>query len=351
MPTLTRLHWDDGLFLVVVGSVAALLAVALGLMLLALFLRWRNERVARLWDALEARWEPLLLDVLVGERPGEDLQAAVQAGESLRFLDFLLRFVRRVAGTEVGLLRSLARPHLDRLARAWDEGSAERRARAVQTLGLLGMDGHEAVVVDALDDPSPLVSMVAARALATQGHPAHVAQVLERLVRYRDWHPAFLAGMLAEAGAGAAPLLRAALADRTADASSRAIVARALEQLRDPEAADVAAHVLLDTTDPDLAVACLQILAEVGGTRHRGVLLSLLDAPSFAVRSHSLKALRALGDPADQVAFQRALDDPSPWVALEGARGLRALGAGEVLEKLAVGVDDRAALARQVVAE
>lgn len=351
MPVFTQLDWDDRLFLALALSVAALLVVAVALAVLALYLRWRNERVARLWAVLEARWEPLVLDVLVGERTPDEVQSAVHPKESLRFLDFLLRFVRRVAGAEVEILRGLAVPHLRHLAGEWREGSVERRARAVQTLGILGTEEYEPIVFEALDDPSPLVSIVAAQALAEPDHPQYVEQVLKRLDRYRDWHPAFLAGMLADAGAGAAPLLRAALADQERDAASRAVVAQALHQLRDPEAADVAAAVTAVSDDPDLLVACLRILAEVGESRHRGALLPLLDFSFFPVRSHALKALRAVGDRRDRPIFERALDDPSPWVALEGARGLRSVGAGEVLEALALGEGEQAALARQVIAE
>ncbi|MBT8404438.1 MAG: HEAT repeat domain-containing protein [Gemmatimonadetes bacterium] len=351
MPSLLQMNWDDRIFAVLVATAAALLVMAVGLTLLALFLRWRNDRVAGIWAALEARWEPILLDVLVEERPPEELQAAVGPGDSLRFLAFLLRFVRRLTGSEVDVVRDLARPHLDWLAREWDRGSAERRARAVQTLGMLGFDGNELVFLAALDDPSPLVSIVAAQALAEPDHPHHVVEVLQRLDRYQDWHPAFLSGMLADAGSGVTPLLRDYLADEEHDAWSRAVAAKALEQLRDPEAADVAAAVLGTNADPDLLVACLRIVGAVGERRHRAVLLPLLDFPHFPVRSHALKALRAVGDDADESVFLRALDDPSPWVALEAARGLRALGAGEILEDLALGGDERALTVRQVIAE
>jgi HEAT repeat protein len=96
-------------------------------------------------------------------------------------------------------------------------------------------------------------------------------------------------------------------------------------------------------------VACLRLLEEFGHDRHRDALTPFFRCPDFAVRAHSLKALRTVGDTRDLAVFTGALDDESPWVVLEAARGLRALGALEPLQELADAGGARASLAREVL--
>jgi HEAT repeat protein len=90
---------------------------------------------------------------------------------------------------------------------------------------------------------------------------------------------------------------------------------------------------------------------ELGESRHRDSVIPLLDSPRFPVRSSALKALQAVGDSSDAPRFVQALEDESPWVVLEGARGLKALGALEPLRELSGGSGPRSAMAREVISE
>jgi HEAT repeat protein len=193
--------------------------------------------------------------------------------------------------------------------------------------------------------------MIAAQSLSGPDHPEFLGLVLDRLHRYQDWHPAFLAGLLADAGPDAGPMLQTALGDETRAGWSRAVVAQALLGLRDLASADTAGEVLGRSDDPELLVACLKLLVEVGESRHRVALLPMLNSPHFPVRSYALKALGAVGTGEDLPEFVEALKDESPWVALEAARGLRALGGSEILEKLALSGGPRSPLALQVMSE
>jgi len=342
---------EDRIFVLLTVGTLLLLGLAVAFGLATLLLRWRHNRVARLWAGLEARWEPVIHRVLAGDSPPEALTRLVRPREALRFLDFLSRFARRLAGDEVRVLQEVARPFLPHLARGIRRRGAEARARAVQTLGVLGLPEHREVVREAVDDESALVSILAARALSRSGEPDSVALVLDRLDRYELWHPAFLSGLLSEGGLEGAPLLRAALADPSRSDASRTVVANALRDVGDPEAADTACRVLGDEAGPDLTVACLRLLAEMGASRHRGCVLPFVASPHFQVRSYALNALRTVGTGDDLPAFTAALEDGSPWVAMEAARGIRELGGTELLAGLAEGGGPRGELARQVLAE
>jgi HEAT repeat protein len=229
------------------------------------------------------------------------------------------------------------------------EGRTHERARAIRILGALGLPEYAGTIRSALEDPSPQVSLIAAQSLASPLYPEAIGPLLHRFDRFSDWHPTFLSGLLAGPGGAACPHLRFALRDRTRPDWARAIAAQALHNLRDLASADIAAAVLVEGGSPDLQVACLRLVAEFGETRHRHVLMPFLRSPEFSVRAHALKALQTAGDAADHRLFFDAMDDESPWVSLEGARGLRALGAWESLHLLARVGGHRSTLAREVL--
>jgi HEAT repeat protein len=331
------------------GSVLLLLVLGLALGALALLLRLRSQGRTRRRELLRNEWEPLLLEVLAGGADAGLLLARVAPRDRIVFVDFLFGFAKRLRGRELSTLGELAHPFLPPVAARTRHRSSARRARAVQLLGTLGLPEYEGQVVAALDDPSPLAAMVATQSLTRSGRVDLLEPVLERLDRLRPWRRSYLSGMLARMGSGAIPLLRSTLADADRTPSVRSVAADALLSLPDPAVAETAARVAAEEDDPSLLVACLDLLAKVGTSAHRPAVLGLTGSSHFAVRSHALKALGALGGPADVPVLEAGLDDPSPWVALEAARGLMALGSTVRLEALALSGGPRASLAREVL--
>lgn len=337
--------------LLLAAAVAVLTALTLVFAAVALLLRWRNIRKERRWHGLEQRWQGLLLDVLAGDADAEALHGVVLPREAPYFVGFLLRFARRLRGVEHDTAAAIAQPYLGRIARQLRLRSAERRARAVQTLSILGAEAYGAVVRRALDDPSPLVAMVAARALARGGDPAHAAAILAHLERFDAWSPRYLASMLAGMGRDVATPLCDTLADPARPAWARAVAADALTMLHDLPAADIAAAVLGATDDRELLAACLRLLAALGRPGHVPRIRPRAASPDALVRAMATRALAALGDETVRARLREALDDPSPWVAFEAAEGLAASGGMEVLRALAASDHPRAVLARQVLCE
>lgn len=342
---------SDESFLTIVLVVLVLALFAVGFCLFTFYLRLRNEYRERLWKRLEERWTDPLLEALADPDRLPALQDMVEDRYTAEFVDFLLRYFQRVKGEEREILKRAAAPHLDGIAERATSRSVEVRARAIQILGSLGLPGYDGRLVEALDDPSPLVAMVAARALARERDPRYVAPLLRRIPRFRTWRDSALASMLAGMGPEAAPPLREVLGDEERDPWVRAVAAAALERLTDLEAGDLAAHVVERSTERGLLAAALNLLAEVGRPEHLPAIRVRCASPDFVVRSRALRALGRLGEEEDVPRLRSALDDPSPWVALHAARGLGGVGGVEALREVADSDHPRAAAARQVLVE
>ncbi|MGE3616989.1 MAG: HEAT repeat domain-containing protein [Gemmatimonadales bacterium] len=339
---------SPGLTLIILGN-ALFITGAFFLAVGALLLRIRNDRKAGHWAELERRWEATSVEVVTDIAPPEDVWQVVDPADRLRFLNFLLRFARRLTGAERRRVDDLAAPYLELVLPQLSSRSAERRARAVQTLATLGSRRYARQVLAALDDPAPLVAMVAARSLARHESPDFAGPILRRLPRFGHWRPSFLASMLASIGPSVAPALRNALGNRRFEPLVRSVAAEALRELNDYQAADVAGQVLDETTDKDLIISTLGLLAHVGRADQADKIRRHLAAEEPIVRSRAISALGRVGSRSEMPAVVAALDDPSPWVALRAAEAL--LEAHDpALARIAASDHPRADLARQLLA-
>lgn len=334
----------------VVASLA-LCGLALVLGGLAVALRLSRTRRERTVARLEADWEPAVLDSLYGDSEPTDGDA-IGRRDQLPYVQHLVRLALRLRGAERERLGALAAPMLPRVAAQARSGDEATRARAVHTLAVLGMPRYAPAIARALDDRSPLVSMVAARALARPEHAAHSRAIMAHLERFEGWSSHYLASLLAGIGPAAATPLRAALANPARPAWVRVAAGDALATINDPEAAAVAATVIEQSREEtaaraDLVCACLRLLARVGRAEHAPVVRALLADPDSAVRVHAVSALAELGEGDDADRLCAALHDTSEWVALRAAEGLRRLRRPDLL-RLAPG---REALAREVLGE
>lgn len=337
--------------LVLVVTIAALVALAMAFAAYAVWVRLRTDARERRWRRLRATWEPQVLAHLTANGGGGVAPPSVAPEDRLFFVRFLLEYHRRMTGQEADALRALALPYLGPVARRAAGHRPEQRARAIQTLGALGLPEHAAEVIAALEDPSPLVAMVAARALCTRRHPEYGAAVLRRVERFRGWSRGFLASMLAGVGTEMAPHLRKVLGDDDEAPQARAVAAEALRRLADLASGDVAARVAGAAADVGLAAASLRLLAVVGKPEHLGVVRTLTASGDPTVRAAAMSVLGTLGSAGDHPRLVGGMGDPSPWVAIQAARSLVRTGGGDLLVDLRDSDHPRAALAAQVLLE
>ncbi|HWO88030.1 MAG TPA: HEAT repeat domain-containing protein [Gemmatimonadales bacterium] len=334
-----------------VAAVITLTALAALVIGVALYLRARNALVARRWQRLEAQWSAVLLDVMAGDEPPSRLHALVPDSRATLFTDFLARYASRVRGAERLALAEAAAPWLPRLVRRARARDEARRAVAVHTLGLLGMKQYAAEVVRALDDPSPLVAMTAARALAHREHARWAPEILARLPRFDSWNRASLSALLAGIGPAAAPALREALANPAYPPQARAVAGEALRALNDLPAADTAARILRASSDRDLCATCLRLLRATGRPEHLDAVRRHLDSADAVLRAQAAGAFGAIAEPGEVTALLPRLADDSPWVVLEVARALASAGLVALLQSLAGSSSPGAAAAGQALAE
>lgn len=341
----------DGILWTIILTVLFLCLCVLGVALLAVSLHVSNGRVSSRRERWEAAWQRRLTEVLVTGAPSTRLWATVRPRDRLYFVDFLLKHACRLSGDERQLLARLARPFLPQVAARAEARDPAMRGRAVYTLGLLDPATWAERVVRALDDPAPFVALAAARALAGGDRPEHARAVLARLERFPREGVNHLASLLSRIGPSAAPVLRKALEDRGNPPRTRLVAARALLYLRDPAAGTLLPRLLPFEKDRDLLTALLDLAQAEGGGEILPTVRRMLSSSDPLSRIHAVSALGKIGGKPDVERLMAALDDPSAWVALKAARGLRARGETDSLRALARSGAPRASLARQMLLE
>jgi hypothetical protein len=335
---------------VLMAMVGALFVVTLVCATYALVLRRRNEIRDRRRAHYARMWTDRLIPALMDEAEARSLQESVQDSDRLAFVGFAVQYARRVRGEGRDALVRIVKPFLGPILERAESRRVEVRARAIQTLGTLGLPEHAPRVIAALDDPSPLVAMVAARALATEESPHYATAVLARLHRFTGWNQRFLASMLASMGPGVAPTFRSGLRDASGDPRSRAVLAEALRIQGDLGAGDDAAEVLRSATDSDLLAATLRLLRDIGRPEHVDAVRAHAGSPDPVVRAQALHTLGAVGGHDDLPRLVEGMRDKSPWAALSAARGVLAAGGPEALRQIVTTGDGVGLLARQVLA-
>lgn len=341
----------EGALLALSGVIVGLFAVTLAFSAYAIVLRFRHARRDRLWTALTNRWEEPVLAAIVDPERARDVHEEVPEEYQLHFVNFILEYTRRVRGEERRTLRSLALPYLDQIAERTKHRDSGLRTRAVQTLGTLGLPDYSEEVLAGLEDPSPLVSMVAARYLARAEFPEFAPAVLRHLDKFDGWNRRFLASMLAAIGSDASDTLRGGLADADTPEWLRAVYAEALKMQRDPLAGDLAVRALSEDPGRELIASLLRLLAEVGRPDHLPIVRGLARSDDVIVRAQALHALGLLTDGPDVPALVEAMADPSPWAAIHAARGVREAGGRALLEDMVRSGGVHARLAGQVLSE
>jgi HEAT repeat protein len=327
------------------GLVLGLFMLNVASALVVIFLRSRSNGRARRFGRIESYWEPVIIKV-IGDSNG--VVPPVPASEARHVLEIAGRFARRLRGPDRDRVQVFCAPYVGLMRKGLSSRSAEKRAAAVELLSVLALETHADDIVGALDDRSPRVSLVAAKALSNPHCPEYTPTVLDHLHRYSGWSSSLVSRMLAQVGAGALGDLRNYLGDIRRPTSARAVVAGALEFLSDPVSAPIAAEAL-GSADPDLVVACLRLLNEVGGPAQAGAVRALTNHPAFFVRSTSTTVLGRIGDEADVASITAMVYDKSPWVAIRSAGALLALGHNEILEDLAAGRGLAADCARETL--
>lgn len=347
----TTLTASETALLALVGVIVALFVVTVTFSVYAIALRIGHQVRDRRSRRLDALWQEPVLAAIMDPDQIPAARAAVEDRYRRHFVRFVLDYTRRLRGAELRTLRRLVEPYLYLIAERVNHRRSEVRTRAVQTLGTLGLPKYSKEVIAGLEDPSPLVAMIAARYLARQDFPQYAPAVIANLHRFEGWNRSFLASMLARIGPEASPELLAGLADEEAPTWLRAVRAEALLMQLDPLGGDVAARILETADDRELVAAALKLLAAVGRPEHLPIIRERCSSQDLVIRAQALHALGMLGDETDLDLLMHGMDDPSPWAAMHAARGVREAGGEGMLREIAESDHPHANLAGQVLSE
>lgn len=332
-------------------AIVTMLLINVGLMVSVAVVRVAIARHRAARDAVRHRWRPRIHQLLGGDTSAGTLRPLIRRADRGHLTELLAEFGLRVEGVELERLRSLGRDLLPDAQKGLRSRLPESRARAVQTVAILGGTDAGRVLTDLLDDRSPLVALVAAKWLCAMPTPEHAAAVVARIHRFELWSPSFLASMLSAGGATMAEHLRTALESSETPERTRALAADTLRVIRDPAAAEVAAAVLRSNTEREVAAACLRLVNTLGTSGHAAAVRRFADGDDFVLQALAITALGTLGDgDGDIRILDEALDADSPWVALHAARALRDAKRLDVLERVVGTRRPGAAVAGEILA-
>jgi HEAT repeat protein len=225
--------------------------------------------------------------------------------------------VRRTAATALGELRTVQA--VEALGRALSDPQAFVRVEAARALGLIDDDAVLPPLISALKDPATRVREVAGEALGRWRSPA-VARRLAVALGSPDLRRA--AGrLLAAMGAPAVePLVEVVL---EAERDLAIVAGGLLERITGPEPFVRQ----LSSRDPDDRMRAVEVLGAIDGPSSSEWLVASLADPEQAVRIRVVELLAELGDPRSLEPLKQVfLSDPVADVSAAAERALRRLG-------------------------
>ena len=201
------------------------------------------------------------------------------------------------------------------------QNSMRARLIAVTALGHLQEKNAWARLRRMADDPHPLLSLAAARALMQIDAKTALTELLPLFTRRHDWPLNKIASMISEAGADAVtgPLT---LAVESAAPEDFPRLVRLLNVAHSEQALPAIRRILQSAADDRVISSCLQTLTDPEDV---GLALAYLRHPSWFVRVQAASALGRIGSKEDLDALIAPLSDPVWWVRYRAAQGLASL--------------------------
>jgi HEAT repeat protein len=326
------------------------------LMLLAIFaLRMRLVLRQRREKRYAAEWQPLLAEC-VYQVPEKVPQ--VPRAMRYHFLKLWNYHHESLVGNARKNLEALAYAMgLEKISRDMMRQSDLRsRLLAIVTLGHLGdrTQWHELRALVA--DPSPILSLAAARALLDIDAAATLAWLVTVMAAREDWPLARIVAMLKEAGPDRVTLPLVAAAEAAAEVESGGRQAVRLLRMMDVahtgRIRGTVSRIFRKTKEPEVLAACLRLIQD---PRDLELVRSHLRHESWFVRASAVRVLGRIGELADLAVLIEMLGDRHWWVRYHAARALVALPFTKLedLEIIRAGLSDRFAadMLAQVIAE
>jgi hypothetical protein len=196
-----------------------------------------------------------------------------------------------------------------------------KRLVAVTTLGHLQERNAWGRLRSIIDDPHPLLSLAAARALMQIDSSAALSELLPLFTHRHDWPLNRIAKIMDEAGPDAVtgPLTRAVEIAAPEDFPR---LVRLLDSAHSDQALPAIRRILQSAADDRVISACLQALTD---SEDVGLARTYTRHPSWFVRVQAVSALGRIGSKEDRDALIAPLSDSVWWVRYRAAQALAGL--------------------------
>lgn len=311
---------SDPLLAAAYYSALAALGASLLLVAAVLALRWRTRVAAAAASRIQAHWRLRFAAVAVGDgaaanRPERREVRAVlelwnQTAANLKGTsrERLAEFGMRCGFAEAASALIRRRGVADRLLGLATLSQLADRSRFEEVKALAG-------------DPSPAVSLTAARALIRIDPAESLAALLPQILDREDWPASRLAEALREGAPEAVAGLIALALERAPARDLRRLLA--LARIAPPQRiAPQVRAILGGTQDPETLIAALKLVAD---PRDAPRVRPLLEHPQWQVRVAAVRALGRIATEDDLPPLAAALADPSWWVRQRAADAIVSL--------------------------
>lgn len=338
-------------FLIGIGIIfcSLLMLVAVFILRVRLLIRQHRERF------YEAQWQPLLAECVLSVPKQLPQVPRNMRYRFLRLWNF--HYESLVGGTRSNLEALAGAMRLENVARTlMDTGNFRERMIAVMTLGHLRdrTQWHELRALVA--DPSPILSLLAARALLDIDASATLVWLVTVMAAREDWPLSRVVTILKEVGPDmvTTPLITATDAAVRTEGGGHQVarLLRMMEVAHTERVAPVARRIARDVQDPELIAAALRLVQD---PRDLDIVRVHAGHEAWYVRASAMRVLGRIGGAADQPLLIDKLGDGHWWVRYRAARALLALPGTRIedLEKIRDTLDDRYAadILTQAIAE
>lgn len=338
-------------FFVGVGIIACsmLMLVLIFVLRVRLLVRQRRE------ERYRRQWQPLLAECVFGV---PQTLPQVPGNLQYHFLRVWNFHHESLVGSARAHLETLAaNMHLEEIARhLMHSKNLRERLIAVMTLGHLGdrTQWHELRALVA--DPSPMLSLQAARALLDIDASATLAWLVTVMAARDDWPLSRVVSMLKEAGPDLVtlPLMSAAESAMRAEGGERQVarLLRMMDVAHTERVAPVAGKIAREANSPELIAAALRLVQD---PRDLEIVRKHCAHESWFVRASATRVLGRIGDATDRPLLMSRLGDSHWWVRYRAARALLALPGTRIedVEQIRTSLEDRYAadILAQAIAE
>lgn len=273
--------------------------------------------------------------------------------EDPAFLDALIDMRNAVAGDDVATLRRIVNHHgiVERqmlyLDSSWLLG---RRLRAAVALAELGDETSADTLMRHLDDREPEIRIQCARGLGRIRWTPAIDQIVSRFSSEIPWVSTRFSDTLVGYGSMATwPLLAYVRINHRFETQGVTLALRTMAQIQDDQAVGPLLEVLAEASDPEVRIATVYALGELGSPEAWPAIDELLDTEEWALRARAASALGKLGVPAATPHLVQSMRDENWWVRRSAAAAVARLPEG--IEALYAALDDDDPFAADAAAE